>query len=78
MARISEKMASGVKDTMAVVVAECTGTEVGEVRKWLDTVKTADDFFGNNKQGLSEYHKFIQAKENEYNRAVRNTRHARV
>lgn len=78
MAKISEKMAKGVKDTMAVVVAECTGAEVGEVRKWLDTVNTAEDFFGQNKQGLSEYHKFIQAKENEYNRAVRNSRHVRV
>lgn len=78
MAKISEKMAKGVKDTMAVVVAECTGAEVGEVRKWLDTVNTAEDFFGQNKQGLSEYHKFIQAKESEYNRAVRNSRHVRV
>lgn len=62
MAKITEKMASGVKDTMAVVVAECTGSDVKEVRAWLDTVKTAEDFFGNNKQGLSEYNKFIQAR----------------
>lgn len=78
MAKITEKMAKGVKDTMAVVIAECTGGKVEDIRPWLDTVNTAEDFFGQNKQGLSEYHKFIAAKEAEYNRAVRNSRHVRV
>lgn len=73
MAKISDNMAKGVKDTMAVVIAECTGAEVKPIREWLDTVNTAEEFFGSNKQGLSEYHKFIQARENEYTRAVKNS-----
>lgn len=77
MAVISEKMKNGVKDTMAVIIAESTGADQKEVRKWLDTVKTAEDFFGTNRQGLAEYNTFIKARENEYNRAVRNA-HARV
>lgn len=77
MSKISDKMASGVKDTMSVVIAEATGSDQKEVRKWLDTVNTAEDFFGTNKQGLAEYHSFIRAREEEYNRAVRNS-HARV
>lgn len=71
--KISDKMAAGVKDTMAVVIAESTGADQKEVREWLDTVKTAEDFFGKNKQGLAEYNRFIQAKEQEYNRAVKNS-----
>lgn len=73
MATISAKMAMGVKDTMAVVIAEATGSDQKEVRKWLDTVKTAEDFFGTNKQGLAEYNSFIRSRENEYNLAVRNS-----
>lgn len=78
MAKISEKMKSGVKDTMSVIIAESTGADQKEVREWLDTVKTAEDFFGNNVAGRKEYENFIQAKEAEYNRAVRNARHVRV
>lgn len=77
-AKITEKMAAGVKDTMAVVIAESTGAEQKDVRAWLDTVNTAEDFFGNNKAGLKEYNSFIAAREEEYNRAVRNARHRRV
>lgn len=78
MAKISEKMAKGVKDTMSVVIAEATGQDPKKVREWLDTVKTAEDFFGNNKQGLAEYQTFIRQREAEYNRAVRNSKVARV
>lgn len=77
MAKISEQMATGVKDTMAVIIAENTGSDQKEVRQWLDTVKTAEDFFGSNKQGLAEYNSFIRQKENEYNMAVKNS-HKRV
>lgn len=77
MAKVSEKMAAGVKDTMAIIVAESTGADQKEVRAWLDTVKTAEDFFGNNRQGLAEYNGFISAREAEYNRAVKNS-HNRV
>lgn len=73
MAKVTEKMAAGVKDTMAVIIAESTGAEQKEVRKWLDTVNTAEDFFGSNRQGLAEYNSFIKAREEEYNRAVRNS-----
>lgn len=73
MAKITENMAKGVKDTMAIVIAECTGSEVKDVRTWLDTVKTAEDFFGTNKQGLAEYNSFIRQRENEYNLAVKNS-----
>lgn len=72
MARVSEKMAKGIKDTMSVIIAESTGKDQKEVREWLDTVNTAQDFFGNNKQGLAEYNSFIKAKEEEYKRAQRN------
>lgn len=73
MARISENMKKGVKDTMSVIIAETTGTDVTKVREWLDTVNTAEDFFGTNKAGLAEYNGFIRARENEYNNAVRNS-----
>jgi hypothetical protein len=74
MAKVSEKMAKGVKDTMAVVIAEVTGADQKEVRAWLDTVNTAQDFFGNNVVGMKEYQSFISAKENEYNSAVRRSK----
>lgn len=74
MAHVSEKMAAGVKDTMAVVIAETTGTDQKEVRAWLDTVNTAEDFFGTNRQGLAEYNSFVAAREAEYTRAVQNSR----
>ena len=77
MTRITDKMASGIKDTMAVIVAEATGSDQKEVREWLDTVNTAEDFFGQNKIGLSEYNQFIAARESEYKRAVKNS-HNRV
>lgn len=73
MAKVSEKMAAGVKDTMSVVIAEMTGSEPKEVRQWLDTVNTAEEFFGTNRQGLAEYNSFIAAREAEYNRAVKNS-----
>lgn len=73
MGTISPKMALGIKDTMAVIIAETTGKDQKDVRKWLDTVNTAEDFFGTNKQGLSEYNSFIKSRENEYNKAVRNS-----
>lgn len=71
--KITKKMADGIKDTLAIIIAENQGAEPKEVREWLDTVKTAEDFFGTNRQGLAEYNSFISAKENEYNRAVRNS-----
>ena len=75
MAKVSEKMQKGIKDTMAVVIAECTGADVKGVREWLDTVKTAEDFFGkNNSAGMKEYQSFISAKENEYNQALRRSK----
>lgn len=73
MAKITEKMATGVKDTMAIIISESTGADTKEVRAWLDTVKTAEDFFGTNKQGLAEYNTFIRQRENEYNMAVKNS-----
>lgn len=78
MAQISASMAKGVKDTMAVVIAETTGAKEKEVREWLDTVNTAEEFFGNNVAGLKEYQNFIRAKEQEYNNAVRNSKQKRL
>jgi len=74
MARISEQMASGIKDTISVIISEGTGADQKQVREWLNTVNTAEDFFGSNKQGLAEYNNFIRQKEQEYNRAVRNSK----
>lgn len=71
MPKITEAMKKGIKDSMAVVIAETTGSDVKEVREWLDTVHTAQDFFGTNKQGLREYEQFINQRESEYNRAQR-------
>ena len=71
-------MAKGIKDTMGVILSEMTGADQQEVREWLDTVNTAEDFFGkNNRQGLGEYNHFISAREAEYKRAVKNS-HKRV
>jgi hypothetical protein len=53
-------------------MAENTGADQKAVREWLDTVNSAEDFFGTNKQGLAEYNAFIRAKEQEYNRAIQN------
>lgn len=73
MSKMSETMKRGVKDTMAVIISETTGAEQGAVRDWLDTVNTAEEFFGNNQIGLKEYNNFIAAKEAEYARAKRNS-----
>lgn len=78
MAQITEKMKAATKDTLSVVMAEAGAGDQKEIRAWLDTVNTAEEFFGNNREGLREYNNFIKGREEEHNRAVRNSRHARV
>jgi len=63
---LNTEMQNAVKDTMSVIIAESTGKPQKEVRTWLDTVKTAEDFFGPNKVGLNEYNNFIRARETAY------------
>jgi len=68
---LKKEMQQAVKDTMAIIIHEQTGQALAEVKKWLNTVNTAEDFFGTNKQGLAEYNNFIKSRENSYNNAVR-------
>lgn len=63
-------MDKAIKDAMAVVISETTGQDTSAIRKWLETVKTAEDFFGaNNRQGLNEYKHFVASRENAYKAA---------
>jgi hypothetical protein len=71
MSVINKAMQGAIKDTFAVIIAENTGAVVADVRSWLDTVRTPQDFFGSNAQGLAEYNSFIKARELQYNNAVR-------
>ncbi|MCL2311004.1 MAG: hypothetical protein FWC41_00735 [Firmicutes bacterium] len=67
----NNKMKNAVKNTMAAIISESTGANITDIKKWLETVNTADDFFGNNKQGLAEYNAFIASRENAYRNAQR-------
>ena len=72
MSKVSKKMAEGIQNTMAIVIAEMTGNTIADTQAWLKTVKTPEDFFGkHNKQGLAEYNNFVAAREQAYKNAQR-------
>lgn len=71
---IDKPMQDGIKDMIAVTIAEMYGDEstehVNKVRSWLDTVETAEDFFGGMRtEGYKEYNAMINAREKEYEKA---------
>jgi hypothetical protein len=77
---ITEEFSTAVKDTMATVIYELNGfnytneavtseDKYKQIRTWLDTVKTKEDFFGDNRNGLNEYNTFIATKEAQGQRA---------
>lgn len=74
MGQITVDMQQAIKDSLAVTLFEMKGTEhqtLKEVRDWLDTVKNADDFFGQNTFARKEYDRMIQARESEYDKAYK-------
>lgn len=79
MSKITKQMEDAIKDTLAVVLLEqnpnaltTDGTQatLGDIREWLDTVKTPQDFFGNTQTlAYKEYANMIKTRENEADRA---------
>lgn len=70
---MTEDRLKAVKDISAQIISDKTNTNFDDVRKWLETVNTAEDFFGKDVQGLKEYENFITMRENDYNNTVKRT-----
>ena len=50
---------TAAKNIMAVIVGEMTGQDPRTLRAAYEDMKTADDFFGDNKAGASEFHAHV-------------------